>query len=140
MARVPSSLPVAVALNPRSGAPLYQQLYGELRSSILGGHFAAGTQLPSTRQLAEELAVSRNTVVNAYAQLLAEGYLDGQGGSGTYVARRLPDHILAAQAMEREKAKVLQPRRVSRDWSWKLGCNQRWCRRLKSKRCKRSGW
>jgi GntR family transcriptional regulator/MocR family aminotransferase len=70
---------------------LYQQLYHALRRAILSGALAPGARLPSTRAFAHELGVSRNTVLLAYDQLLAEGYAVGQTGSGTYgfnVARR----------------------------------------------------
>lgn len=70
---------------------LYEQLYQELRHRILHGQLAPGSRLPSTRALARELGVSRNTVLCAYNQLLAEGYAVGQTGSGTYVASTLPD-------------------------------------------------
>lgn len=70
---------------------LYQQLYQSLRRAILTGALAAGARLPSTRGLAHELGVSRNTVLLAYDQLLAEGYAVGHTGSGTYVASTLPD-------------------------------------------------
>jgi GntR family transcriptional regulator/MocR family aminotransferase len=70
---------------------LYEQLYQELRHRILHGQLAPGSRLPSTRTLARELGVSRNTVLYAYNQLLAEGYVVGQTGSGTYVASTLPD-------------------------------------------------
>lgn len=73
---------------------LYQQLYHALRSAILGGHLVAGSRLPATRTLARDLGVSRNTVLLAYDQLLAEGYTVGQIGSGTYVATTLPDTTL----------------------------------------------
>lgn len=55
-----------------------------------------GMKLPSTRALAEELNISRNTVLNAYRQLLAEGYLESREGSGTFVARVLPELLLSA--------------------------------------------
>ncbi|MBN9663589.1 MAG: PLP-dependent aminotransferase family protein [Acidobacteria bacterium] len=84
------------ALDPASAEPLYHQLYEGIRDAILDGRIARGTQLPSSRLLAAELSVSRNTVVNAYAQLLAEGYLEGEAGSGTYVTLRLPDDSLRA--------------------------------------------
>jgi GntR family transcriptional regulator/MocR family aminotransferase len=77
-------------LDPALEAPLYRQLYGGLRDPILGGGLAAGVPLPSTRALAEELAVSRNTVVLAFDQLAAEGYLEGSPRSGTRVAQELP--------------------------------------------------
>ena len=57
--------------------PLYRQLYEQLRAAILDGRLEPGAKLPSTRILAEELAVARNTVMGAYDQLLAEGYLEG---------------------------------------------------------------
>ena len=53
-------------------------------------------RLPSTRALAIQLNVSRNTVLNAYQQLIAEGYFDGLVGNGTFVARVLPDHLLTS--------------------------------------------
>jgi len=81
-----------------SGA-LSQQIYHALRRAILAGQLAAGTRLPATRVLAHELGVSRNTVLLAYDQLLAEGYTLGQTGSGTYVATALPDVTLTPPAM-----------------------------------------
>ncbi|HEV2721375.1 MAG TPA: GntR family transcriptional regulator, partial [Thermoanaerobaculia bacterium] len=73
---------------------LTKQLYDELRQTILQGHLQPGTRLPSTRALAEERGVSRNTVLNAYEQLLAEGYVEARVGSGTCVARALPEELL----------------------------------------------
>jgi GntR family transcriptional regulator/MocR family aminotransferase len=81
---------------PDSNAPLYQSLYTHIRAAILSGELTRGTKLPSTRALAEELNISRNTVLNAYRQLLAEGYLEGKEGSGTFVAHILPESLLAA--------------------------------------------
>lgn len=78
-----------------SGAPLYRQIYDSIRRSILAGEVEPGTRLPASRTLAEQLSVSRLTVVNAYDQLLAEGYLEGRQGSGTYVASELPDDLLS---------------------------------------------
>src|SRR5437763_12735809 len=71
-----------------------QALYDELRHAILHGQLQPGTRLPSTRALADERGVSRNTVLNAYEQLLAEGYLEGKVGSGTYVPRTLPEEMI----------------------------------------------
>jgi GntR family transcriptional regulator/MocR family aminotransferase len=73
-------------LIPLGGAePLYRQIYGSMRSAILSGQLASGTRLPSTRSLAEELGVSRTVVLVAYDQLMAEGYIRGERGSGTIV-------------------------------------------------------
>ncbi len=70
--------------------PLYLQLYTHLRTAILTGKLRGGLKLPSTRALTRELGVSRNTVLNAYDQLIAEGYLESVPASGTFVARVLP--------------------------------------------------
>ncbi len=85
-------------VDPTLNVPLYWQLYLHLRSAILTERLKKGMKLPSTRALADELHVSRNTVVNAYEQLLAEGYLESIAASGTYVASVLPDHYLTLPA------------------------------------------
>jgi len=69
--------------------PLERQLYSGLRAAILEGRLPPDTRLPSTRGLAERLGISRNTVLNAFEQLMAEGYLEAQHGSGTFVAAGL---------------------------------------------------
>lgn len=79
-----------------SPVPLHRQLYEGMRGDILAGRLAAGIRLPSTRALAAELGVSRNTVMGAYVQLLSEGYARGRVGAGTYVADALPDDLLSA--------------------------------------------
>ena len=83
-----------VALDPDAPVPLYQQLYERLRDGILAGQLAAGMRLPPTRVFAGELGVSRNTVVNAFDQLTAEGYIESKVGAGSYVASNLPEDIL----------------------------------------------
>lgn len=71
--------------------PLYEQAYRSLRQAILAGTLAPGARLPATRSLAREAGVSRNTLLQAYAQLLDEGYVVARTGSGTYVSTTLPD-------------------------------------------------
>ena len=66
-----------VALDPASPRPLYQQLYDGLRDEILTGRLSPGTRLPSSRMLAAGLQVGRNTVMLAFEQLRAEGYVQG---------------------------------------------------------------
>jgi GntR family transcriptional regulator/MocR family aminotransferase len=88
---------LTVPLDPRAAPPLWQQLYDGLRAAILDGRLPPGTRLSSTRSLATELAVSRTTVLTAFEQLLAEGYIEGRVGSGSYVARALPEDLLAVQ-------------------------------------------
>lgn len=73
--------------------PLFRQLYLQLRSAILSRRLRPGTKLPSTRELAAQLGVSRSAVVAAYEQLLAEGYTAGRHGSGTYISPDLPPAI-----------------------------------------------
>jgi GntR family transcriptional regulator / MocR family aminotransferase len=69
----------------KNGEPLFRQVYLGLRQAILAGNFPVGGRLPSTRDLAAQLGVSRTVVLLAYDQLLAEGFAVGRGGSGTYV-------------------------------------------------------
>ena len=80
-----------ILLNRQGRGSLQQQLSNNLRSVILNGQLRAGEKLPSTRSFMQDLGVSRNTVRLAYDQLIAEGYLKGRNGSGTYVARDLPE-------------------------------------------------
>jgi GntR family transcriptional regulator/MocR family aminotransferase len=89
----------------RSGKPLYRQIYEAIRTGILRGEFAPGKRLAATRALARELGVSRITVLNAYDQLFAEGYLNGKGGAGTFVAAELPDDLLKTESIKRSKQK-----------------------------------
>ena len=78
-------MPLAIPLSKRAG-PLFRQVYLGLRNAILSGAFRSGEKLPSTRELAEQLGISRTVVLLAYDQLLAEGFAEGRGGSGTYVS------------------------------------------------------
>jgi GntR family transcriptional regulator/MocR family aminotransferase len=73
--------------------PIFRQVYLQIRSAILFQALPAGTKLPSTRELALRLSVSRASIVSAYEQLFAEGYLSGKAGSGTYVSSDLPEPI-----------------------------------------------
>ena len=77
-----------IQLDRRHG--LSRQLYQGLRQRILDGGLSSGTRLPATRDLASALAISRNSVMRAYDQLYAEGFIEGRIGDGTYVAQ-LPD-------------------------------------------------
>jgi GntR family transcriptional regulator/MocR family aminotransferase len=71
--------------------PLYRQVYHELVQLILVGRLRPGARVPSSRMLAEELGVARNTVLLALEQLMSEGYVETRHGSGTYVSLELPD-------------------------------------------------
>jgi GntR family transcriptional regulator/MocR family aminotransferase len=87
-------------------APLQPQLYDQLKASILTGATAPGTRLPSSRALADQFAISRNTVLIAYEQLLAEGYLETRPGAGTFVGTALP---AGAEAPPGDAAAVPEP-------------------------------
>lgn len=87
-----------IAFQLVDGAPLHQQIYQRLRTAALEGRLPAGARLPSTRTLAEMHCVSRTTVLAAYAQLLAEGYVEGRSGAGTRISNRLPEALLQAGA------------------------------------------
>lgn len=78
-----------ITVDPTSQVPLHRQVYDAIRRLILTGRLRSGQQLPTTRSLASGLTVSRSTVMTAYEQLLAEGYVYGRQGSGTYVAAGL---------------------------------------------------
>lgn len=86
-----------------SDVPIYRQVYEVLRRRILSGGLSAKSQMPSTRSLARQLAVSRMTVVTAYEQLTAEGYIEGKSGSGTYVAAVLPEEMLETKNKENRR-------------------------------------
>ena len=75
-------------LRAAPGAGRRDGLERALREAVRAGRLAPGTRLPASRGLARDLGVSRGTVTHAYAQLVAEGYLVGRHGSGTYVADR----------------------------------------------------
>ncbi len=100
MRRTVSALVSSLAVDPGKAGPLHRQLYFALREAILTGRLAPGVKLPSTRVLAKDLSVSRNTVAAAFDQLLAEGYAEARTGSGTYVTERLPDSLLRSPASQ----------------------------------------
>ena len=75
-----------LTLDDQSPLSLNRQICSQIRALILRGDLAAGQRLPSTRQIAKDIGVARSTVMDAYDQLLAEGYLESRGGSGTRVA------------------------------------------------------
>jgi GntR family transcriptional regulator/MocR family aminotransferase len=78
--------PPTIQLNRQSDVPLQRQLFETFRKAILDGTLAAGTRLPPTRELAADLRVSRNCVVNAFRYLAAQGLTVSHTGAGTRVA------------------------------------------------------
>ena len=81
----------AFRVDRRDEAPLFRQVYAQMRGAILSRALSPGSKLPSTRELAARLKVSRTAVVAAYEQLLVEGYATGKTGAGTYIAADLPE-------------------------------------------------
>jgi GntR family transcriptional regulator/MocR family aminotransferase len=80
---------------PTAALPLHRRLYEAMRRAMLDGKLTAGDRLPSSRDLAQDLDLSRNTVVAALGQLMVEGYLVSRVGSGTYVHDQVPLPSLA---------------------------------------------
>jgi len=93
MRRVPSGIVPILAVDRQLAKPLQNQIYDGYRAAIVERRLRSGQRVPSTRVLATELGVSRIPVLNAYAQLLAEGYLEARVGSGTVVSRSLPEQL-----------------------------------------------
>lgn len=102
----------ALAIDRDSGTPLYRQIYEGYRRAIVDRRLRPGQRMPSTRGLADELGLSRIPVLNAFEQLIAEGYLETRMGAGTYVSAALPpDATASAQPSD---ALRNQPRRKGR--------------------------
>lgn len=80
-----------ITFNRAGNVPLNEQLFGQLRRFILDGMIAPSARLPPSRLMAEELGLSRNTVVLAYERLATEGYVSRRVGAGTFVENMLPE-------------------------------------------------
>jgi len=115
MKRAPSGLAPIIQVQKGAATSLYRQVYEGYRKAIVDGSLRPGQRVPSTRVLASELGISRMPVLNAYAQLLAEGYFKGRVGSGTVVSRSLPDRMgKIVPAKPQSKAADQERRRVSK--------------------------
>jgi GntR family transcriptional regulator / MocR family aminotransferase len=108
MTTLPSDLPVVV--DRTGGVPLAVQISAQLQAAVTGGALHAGDRLPSSRDLAATLGVSRTVVTNAYARLFAEGWLEGRHGSGTYVADVQPAALESARAVTGKHAALAAAR------------------------------
>ncbi len=91
---------------PKPIAPLFQELllprgvikdqvYHALRNAILDGRLTAGSKIPSSRALAEMMAISRNSVISGFDRLMDEGYLVTRKGAGTFVCEHIPDSVIS---------------------------------------------
>src|SRR5436309_10789848 len=127
-------MPNVVSVDRRAAKPLYQEIYDSFRTRIIDGQLRPAQLVPSSRELARELGVSRLPVLNAYAQLIAEGYLESRAGSGTFVASSLPVAAKAGSAsvasaitlanrpVSKEAARL--PRYERPSWAASLGAFQ----------------
>jgi GntR family transcriptional regulator / MocR family aminotransferase len=111
MRKIASGLAPVIPLDRNAKKPLHRQIYEGYRKAILERHLRAGQQIPSTRALALELGVSRIPLLNAYSQLLAEGFFESRAGSGTFVANLLPDRVVRAPTRPAARANMHSGRR-----------------------------
>jgi GntR family transcriptional regulator len=98
-------------IDPRSSTPLYAQIAGRIKLAIAAGELRPAAALPSVRQLAAELRVNPATVVQAYRDLEAEGFVEIRHGAGTFVRELAP----ARRARERAREASALVRRLLAD-------------------------
>ncbi len=89
-----------VRIEKGSAVPVSRQIADQIRAQCLSGRLAPGTQVPSVRQLARDLAVNQNTVLRVYERLTAERLLEMRHGEGTFVAVRMPPRQLSGQRVK----------------------------------------
>lgn len=120
---------MAIDIAADSGVPLQEQVVSKTVTLIRTGRLRPGARLPGTRELSQQLGVSRNTVIAAYARLAAEGYVQTREGAGTFVSNTLPDRSLpvregpagprATAASTRDRRSALPPyKRPSGTLEW----------------------
>ena len=97
MKKVASGISPLIAIDRALSKPLHRQIYDAYRGAIVGHSLRAGDRVPSTRLLASDLGISRIPILNAYAQLQAEGYFETRVGAGTIVSASLPDQMVAVR-------------------------------------------
>lgn len=97
-----------LTLDREAGVELSQQIYEQIKAAILSGRLKPGDRLSSSRELSEELSVSRPTVAVAFEQLSLEGYIEMRHGSGTYVQEGLR---AAARAVRRKRSTIARSTR-----------------------------
>src|SRR5580698_10430250 len=103
MAKVAEPIAPVIAVDRKAPDPLHKQVYDGFRMVIVRGNLRPGQRVPSSRSLAIELGISRIPVLNAYAQLLAEGYFESRKGAGTFISESLPESLTVCEQ------KTLQP-------------------------------
>ena len=115
MAKVAEPIAPVIAVDRKASDPLHKQVYDGFRMVIVRGNLRPGQRVPSSRSLAVELGISRIPVLNAYAQLLAEGYFESRKGAGTFVSDSLPESLTVCKERTPQFAQVGSgPRPVAR--------------------------
>lgn len=97
MKKISSGISPLISVDRRAPRALHQQIYDAYRKAIIDRSLRAGQRVPSTRMLGCELGISRIPILNAYGQLLAEGYFESRVGAGTVVSKSLPDQVAPAK-------------------------------------------
>jgi GntR family transcriptional regulator/MocR family aminotransferase len=97
MSKIASGIAPVIDVNRSAPTPLNRQIYDAYRTAILRRDLRPGQQIPSSRELAIEIKVSRFPVLHAYAQLLAEGYFESRRGAGTFVSHSLPEQLMSVE-------------------------------------------
>jgi GntR family transcriptional regulator/MocR family aminotransferase len=112
MKRAASGILPVLALDRNAPKALHRQIYDGYRTAIVDGRLHPKQRIPSSRVLASELGVSRFPVLNAYAQLLAEGYIESRVGSGTVVSSSMPDQLPSSRPARAQFAASPSGRRL----------------------------
>ena len=93
-------------IDPRSPTPLYEQIASRVRVAVAAGDFHAGDALPSVRELSRQLRLNPATVVQAYRELEADGFVETKRGAGTFIRE--------VHVMRKEEERELRAREIAR--------------------------
>ncbi|MFL0798243.1 MAG: PLP-dependent aminotransferase family protein [Cellvibrionaceae bacterium] len=85
--------------------PLYRQIYDSFREKIARGELQPGQKIPSSRELASQLGISRSSVIEAYDQLISEGYLETRHGSGTFINPAMDNAVEPSSSKQQKPAR-----------------------------------
>ena len=99
-------------IDNRSGAPIYDQIYSQIKDAIVSGQVAAGEALPSIRALAKDLRISVITTKRAYDELEREGFIDTLPGKGCFVAERSAE-LLREETLRKIEGYMQEIRRLA---------------------------
>lgn len=99
-------------IDNRSGAPIYDQIYSQIKDAIVSGQVAAGEALPSIRALAKDLRISVITTKRAYDELEREGFIDTLPGKGCFVAERSAE-LLREENLRKIEGHMQEIRRLA---------------------------